>query len=60
VTATNDKDGFCRCNCMEGTKRGWRWPSNTDALWYSIDNVDKKIDQPTPVSAREVYKFEEF
>ena len=58
VTAVTD-DLF-QCNCMESAKRGWKWPAKKDELWYSSEDIVKKLGQPVPISARGVYKFEDF
>ena len=46
-------------SAMKKSAQNWRWPAKPDEIFYSKDEIVRKINPPTQVGRREIFKVEE-
>lgn len=43
-------------SAMKKSPRNWKWPAKPDKIFYSKDEIVQKINQPTQIGRREIFK----
>lgn len=47
------------CCAMKKSGENWKWPDKHDLLWYELNEIVMKIEEPKPVNTRGVFHVPE-